>query len=141
MQWKWREVKRSGSSSRKSERLSGGTKFNVFLVLVFLVAVGWAVATFSAPYLRKDKLENTMADRMRFLSKSNVEDMIIDLTDEAKKIGLPPLTRENFYFEGGPGQDSLLRVKYVEKIKLYDDKWYVMPLVAEKELHIPKEMY
>jgi len=140
MQWKWNEARPSGRRSGRNRLLSGGTKVNVIIGLLVLVIIGWAVAMFSRPYLRKSKFEHMMADEMREIAKTNdPEAMITDLITEAQGLGLPPLTRDDFFFEGGKGKPSLLRVKYTEKIRLFDDKWYIIPMVAEKELNIPLE--
>jgi len=140
MRWKWNEASPSGKWSRGNRLLFGGTKVNVIIGLLALVAIGWAVAMFSRPYLRQSKFEHMMGDEMREVAKTNdPEAMITNLITDAQTLGLPLLTRDDFFFEGGKGKPSLLRVKYTEKIRLFDDKWYVIPMVAEKELNIPLE--
>jgi hypothetical protein len=121
-------------------KLSGGTKVNVFITICILVLIGFVVARGSQPYLLNLKYENVMSQHMRVLVKSNEDDMIADLIQEAQKLGLGPLTRDDFYFEGGPGKPSVMRVKWVAKIQLWDDKWYLQPMTAEKELNIPYEI-
>jgi len=136
MRWKWSEAKLSGSR-RKSSRLAGGAKINIVIILCLLALIGWGVAVFSRPYLRKNKFEHIMAERIREFGSTGQEGMIRALIELARKQGLPELSRDDFEFEGGVGKDSVLRVSYKERVRLFDDKWYIIPMVAEKQLHIP----
>jgi len=140
MPWKWSEAKGSGSMERERfNHLSGGAKFNIAIILCVLALVGWGVAVFTAPYLRKARFENRMADWMREYRKIGYDAMIEELIKEAKKAGLPPLTEENFEFEGDVGQESVLRCHYQEAIKLPRGRYYVINMVLEKQIKIPYE--
>ena len=140
MQWRWSEAKGNGNMERaRAKDLSGGAKLNIFIVLCVLALVGWGAAVFSAPYLRKSRFENRMADWMREYRKIGYDAMIEELIKEAKKVGLPPLTEENFEFEGDVEQESVLRCKYSEFIKLPAGRYYRIDLVAVKQLKIPYE--
>jgi hypothetical protein len=121
-------------------KLAGGTKVNVIIAICILVGIGFGVARFSQPYLLNARFETIMSQHMRELVKTNEDDMIADLIQEAHKLGLPPLSRDDFYFEGGPGKPSVMRVKWTAKIQLWDDKYYIIPMTAEKELQIPSEI-
>ena len=141
MQWKWNAARPSGSRPRKTaHNLSGGTKVNAVIGLIVLVIIAWGVAKFSAPYLRQSRFEHLMGDEMRELVRTGEEKMVDNVILDAVKTKLPPITRDNIQFEGGVGKESTMTVKYKEQIRLYDDKWYIIPITAEKELHIPNEL-
>ena len=138
MEWRWSEIRQSGGHWRKrSKRFSGGTKFNIFLVLCFLALVGWGVAVFSRPYLRKTRLERVMGEYMRDYQSLGEEEMIERVIKEAEKLGIQGLTQDNFEFEGGVGKDSTFRCSYNEFIKLPGNKFYKIEIKAEKNLFIP----
>lgn len=140
MQWRWSEARRPGNMERVRNNLSGGTKFNIFITLVLLAVIGWAVAVFSAPYLRKSKLENVMEDYMREYHRLGYDGMIEEIIKEAKKIqGLPELYPKNFHFEGDIGIDSTLRCEYSEFINLPGGRAYRLDMVAEVTIKIPAE--
>jgi len=118
---------------------SGGTKINIMIWLAILVAIGWAVAVFSGPYLRKSKFQHDMAENMRYLVKSDEETVIQECIEDAKKDGLPAIRREDVFFEGGVGKDSVMKIKYKEKVKLFGDKVVILNMEAIKELKPPPE--
>jgi hypothetical protein len=141
MQWKWNAAKPSGNRPRRTvHNLSGGSKVNAIIGLLVIVIIAWGVMKFSAPYLRQSRFEHLMGEEMRELVRTGEDKMIQDVIQDAVKTKLPPITRDNIHFEGGVGKDSVMTVKYNEQIRLYDDKWYIIPIVAEKELHIPNEI-
>ena len=140
MQWKWKETSQNGSRSRGTAKsLSGGTKINIVIGLAILVAIGWGVAVFSAPYLRKSKFQHDMAENMRYLVKTDEETMIQNCLDDAKKDGLPTIRREDVTFTGGVGLDSVLKIKYKERVRLFGDKVVILNMEAVKELKPPPE--
>jgi hypothetical protein len=137
MLWKWKEARPSGSSLKVRKHLNGGTFFNVIIIVVILVVVGWATAVFSAPYLRKNKLEHVMGEYMREykqLGERQVYDLIIK---RANEIGIPGLTDENIYFDGDINKLSTMRIKYKEAINLPGGNAYVLDMEAECILTIP----
>ena len=139
MGWRWSGTKPNGGIwQRRNRFLSGGTKFNIFLVLCFLALVGWASAVISGPYLRKYRFQKFMADYMQeYRYMQGEQELIGKLIEEAGKLGIPPLNPDNFEFQGGVGQDSTLRCSYSEFIKLPGNKYYKIDLTAEKNLFIP----
>gem|GEM_PF-1557956 len=139
MGWRWSGTKPNGGIwQRRNRFLSGGTKFNIFLVLCFLALVGWASAVISRPYLRKYRFQKFMADYMQeYRYMQGEQELIGKLIEEAGKLGIPPLNSDNFEFQGGVGQDSTLRCSYSEFIKLPGNKYYKIDLTAEKNLFIP----
>ncbi len=138
MRWRWSEPKRAGNPGRKkSEFQAGGAKFNFILVICALALVGWAVVVIGGPYLRKARLEGIMADWMRDY-KNVGEDMMMDqIVSDAQKSGLKQLKREDCTFQGDVGVDSFVHCEYEESIKLPGDRYYVIPMVAEKHIKIP----
>lgn len=141
MQWRWSGARRTGSMERaRNNFLSGGTKFNIFIILVILAVLVWGGVVFTAPYLRKSRLENIMEDWMREYRHYGYNGMIEEIIKEAKKIkNMPELTKENFKFEGDVGVDSTLRCEYTEFIRLPRDRYYKLDMVAEKTIKIPYE--
>ena len=139
MGWKWSEIKPNGGIwQRRNRFLSGGTKFNIFLVLCFLALVGWLSAVISRPYLRKARFQKLMGQYMQeYRYMQGEQELFKQLIEEAEKLGIPPLTPDNFEFQGGVGQDSTLRCSYSEFIKLPGNKYYRIDLTAEKSLFIP----
>ncbi len=139
MQWKWSGAKGSGNMERASNKyISGGAKIKFFLVLIALALIGWSVAVFSAPYLRKSKFQHQMEDRMMDYAHTGYDDMIEQLIAEARKDGLPALQPESFEFSGGDlGEISTLRCKYQEAIKLPAGRFYVIDMTAEITAKIP----
>lgn len=115
----------------------GGTKFNIIILLLIFVIVGYGTAKFGGPYLRKEKFEKEMENFMRRYARMGESLMIADLIKQAEVIGLPPLTKDNFHFEGDVGVDSVLTCTYVEQIKFPGGKVYNWQLVAEKRMKIP----
>jgi len=122
----------------RANLFAGGTKFNILIVLCVLALIGWGVAVFSAPYLRKSRLQNIMGDWMREYYKYGYDGMLENIISEAKVAKLPPLTPENFKFEEGEaGRESVLSCYYTESIKLPGGRYYVIKMVAEKRIIIP----
>ena len=107
--------------------------------MAILVAIGWAVSVFSGPYLRKSKFEHDMAENMRYLVKSDEETVIQNCIDDAKRDGLPTIRREDVFFEGAVGKDSVMKVKYKERVRLFGDKVVILNMEAIKELRPPPE--
>ena len=140
MRWRWKETKISGNRGADLSRESGGFRLNLVLILGFLVLVGWGAAIFSQPYLRKARFEKEMEEVMRELSRSDQETMIQNLIKKAKELGLPPLTYQNFYFQGGVGKESLLQCRYTEVITLPGNYSIQIKMLAEKKIKIPYEV-
>ena len=141
MQWKWNEVRQNGNQEAvKSRALSGGTRFNIFIVLCLLAIIGWAVAVISGPYLRRSRLQNRMAEWMRDYRNMTYDEMIERLIKDAQTIGIKDqIGPENFSFEGDVGKESTLRCNYVETIKLPRGRYYVLNMEAKKTIKIPAE--
>lgn len=81
-----------------------------------------------------------MVENMRYLVKTDEVTMIQQTIDDAKKIGLPMITRENIYWEGGVAKDSVMKIKYQEIVKLYGDKRVILKMEAVKEIRPPSEL-
>jgi len=141
MQWRWSEARRAGSMEwARNNFQSGGTKFNIFILLVILGVLVWGGVVFSAPYLRKSRLENIMGDWMREYKHYGYDGMVEAIIKDAKKIkNMPELTKDNFSFEGDVGVESTLRCEYTEEIKLPGNRYYQLNMVAEKTIEIPRE--
>jgi hypothetical protein len=60
----------------RAKFLAGGFRLNVIIAICLLAVIGWGVAVFSAPYLRKSRLQNIMTDWMRDYYKIGYDDMI-----------------------------------------------------------------
>ena len=80
-----------------------------------------------------------MAENMRYLVKTDEETMIQNCLDDAKKDGLPTIRREDVTFTGGVGLDSVLKIKYKERVRLFGDKVVILNMEAVKELKPPPE--
>lgn len=140
MQWKWNGARQSGNQEELNFRsLSGGTRFNIFIVLCLLALIGWAAAVISGPYLRRSRLQNRMAEWMRDYRHMTYEEMIERIIFDAKQAGIKEISPENFSFEGGVGQESTLRCNYTEYIKLPGGRYYVLNMEAKKTIKIPAE--
>jgi hypothetical protein len=118
---------------------SGGTKINILIFLVILVVIGWAVAVFSGPYLRKSKFEHAMADNMRYLVKSDEYTVVQNCIEDAQKMGLPEIKRENIDYKLEVGKESFMKIKYQETVKLFGDKRVILNMEADKEIKPPPE--
>jgi len=113
-----------------------GTIYVIIAILIVAAAVSGVVLV-GPVYQHKWKFGKSMEDTVRSFDSIGEEKMYADLITIAKELGLPPLTEDNFYFEGGEvGQPALLQCEYIEDLKLPGGKIYPMRVLIE--VNIPK---
>jgi hypothetical protein len=108
-----------------------GKLFVIVAILIVAVAVTGVVMV-GPVYQRKWKFGKQMEDDLRAFDATGEENMYEELIREARAVNLPPLTVDDFYFEGGEvGQPALLQCEYIENIKLPGGRIYPMRILIE----------
>ena len=113
----------------------GEGKYYVIIAILFVAALVYGVVLFGPVYQHKWKFHQDMEETVRMFDKIGEEEMYAFLIRKAKALGLPPLTEENFYWEGGEvGQPALLQCEYYETINFPGGKTYKMRILVEEKI-------
>lgn len=115
----------------------GEGKFIIVVLLLVLATVIGGVVVVGPVYQRKWKYGKMMEEALRAFDATGEYKMYENLIRQAKEVGLPPLTEEDFYFEGGEvGKPALLQCEYIENLKLPGGR--IRPMRILIEVYIPK---
>ncbi|OGP59193.1 MAG: hypothetical protein A2V67_07815 [Deltaproteobacteria bacterium RBG_13_61_14] len=110
----------------------GEGKFYVIAAILIVAVTVTGVVMLGPVYQRKWKFGKQMEEDLRAFDATGEERMYEDMIREARAIRLPPLTVDDFYFEGGEvGQPALLQCEYIENIKLPGGRIYPMRILIE----------
>lgn len=117
----------------------GEGKYYVILGLLIVAGLVYAIVLFGPVYQRKLKFANDMEDTLRVeFARGGLEQVVPDVINKAKELGLPPLTADDFNCDDCEVQkESTFTCDYKEQIEFPGDKVYVMPIHIEVKIKIP----
>lgn len=108
-----------------------GKLFVIIAILIVATAIT-GVVLLGPIYQHKWKFGKAMEDGLRGFDSTGEDKMYENLITVARELGLPRLSEDNFYFEGGEvGQPALLQCEYIENIHLPGGRPYPMRILIE----------